>query len=78
MIHKNPPYFTVISSDKLILFPEYAVERTVDNVSCREEMPLCDPRLFFRYAKLFLALFVYINYFPVLCLLHNKRKGASP
>ncbi len=32
MIHKNPPYFTVISSDKLILFPEYAVERTVDNI----------------------------------------------
>ena len=37
MIHKNPPYFTVISSDKLILFPEYAEELYRKNYSSEKE-----------------------------------------
>lgn len=37
-----------------------------------EHKYLCAAFDFFWYAKLFLALFVCINHFPVLCLLHNK------
>ena len=77
MIHKNPPYFTVISSDKLILSQnmQWKEQLTIFHVAHK---CLCMTFDFFRYAKLFLALFIYINYFPVLCLLHNKRKGVSP